>query len=153
MGFTWTKGNKNILSKYSWGQLLQIKKLADKAESAAEKIYPLWSQEDGPGDAFRHLYWSALMTVHLGFAMAKYVGDQHENIEGDYQERVKKGDLHKRTLMDLHNNHVGRQIGLANPRSSDAKLTKECQKAISLGRAKVLLKTKEEADKQGGETL
>jgi hypothetical protein len=130
------EGDCNSIKKLSWSQLGMVRKCTAKARSEAQKRYPMWSQEDGPGDAFRHAYWSSLMTRDLGFAVAKYVGDQHENIAG--------GNDAKKKEMDLHNNHLGRQIALANPVASDEVLAKACGEAITKGRAKVIFKTKAE---------
>ena len=70
-----------------------------KAEAEAEKRYP-YSLTGGEGDAFRHAYWSALMTRAAGPKLAKKIGDAHE----DFPHNEDRD-------MDLHNNQVGREIG------------------------------------------
>jgi hypothetical protein len=122
-------GDRNTVRKFTWGQLWRIKKLADKAWAATRALYPNASMEDDHADAFRHAYWSALMTAHLGPSIAKYVGDQHENVEDNPADRKE---------MDLFNNHLGRQIALANMRGSDEDLQTACRNAVAQGRAKVI---------------
>ena len=61
------------------------------------------STHNDAGDAFRHVYWSALITFWQGAESAKQWTDAHERSHpNDAGEQV----------MDLYNNHIGRQIGL-----------------------------------------
>jgi hypothetical protein len=61
-------------------------------------------------DAFRHAAWNAR---DLGAAEAKRFGDAHEaNTVQPYGERV----------MDLHNNEVGRSLGVSQTRLSDQEI-------------------------------
>ena len=54
------------------------------------------------GDAFKHCYMSAELTLLLGYSLAKKLTDKHENWEGNPENEK---------LMDLHNNEVGLRIG------------------------------------------
>ena len=133
----YSKGDCNSVKKLTWSQLWTVQSCKSKAWDETRKRYPSWSFEDGPGDAFRHAYWSALMTRELGLATAKYVGDQHENLAG--------GNDPKKEAMDLHNNHLGRQIALKHPKGSGGVLAAACARAVKQGGAKIILKTKAEA--------
>ena len=54
------------------------------------------------GDAFKHCYFQAELTLFLGNKIAEWIGDKHEdnNLLNNEKERN----------MDLHNNEVGRNI-------------------------------------------
>ena len=58
---------------------------------------------DGFADAFQHCYWSARMTIGLGYADAKTIGDLHEHDSPDYTPA--------RERMDQWNNRQGRNLG------------------------------------------
>lgn len=62
---------------------------------------------NGPQDAVRHAYWSALMTVRVAGFIAEGVGTGHEG------GTIAKGEPHNESVMDLENNAIGRQIGQA----------------------------------------
>jgi uncharacterized protein DUF6973 len=57
---------------------------------------------NGKGDAFKHAYWSALLTFYMTETWAKAITNAHER-------RPKNPAIEKR--MDLHNNAVGRGHG------------------------------------------
>jgi RHS repeat-associated protein len=107
--------------------------LADQAREWALILYPASStqgvntQRAGEGDAFRHCYWSALMTLQWDAATAKGFGDRHEQLtKEERRERVRDNQKLLRTFglrgtarqawlfyfaerrMDWHNNRVGR---------------------------------------------
>jgi hypothetical protein len=72
-------------------------------------------------DAFRHAYWSYKLSEAFGVDKAKEIGDAHERMslqmEGSPKNRAlgrNTGQLNPRGegLMDLYNNHVGRQLYL-----------------------------------------
>lgn len=63
---------------------------------------------NGEMDAVRHAYWFADLTARQDTAWAKAWGDAHENYPGN--DPLEKA-------MDLHNNAVGRSIGLLHPTS------------------------------------
>jgi hypothetical protein len=62
------------------------------------------------GDAWRHAEWSRRMTEDLGEGWAVIFGYEHE-IEGVLGIDRKKRQMLDETLMDLHNNRVGRRAG------------------------------------------
>lgn len=88
---------------------------AEDALSRAEAIYPAETLYQGTGDAFRHCYWSARMTIDLGEETAKTIGDNHEAETEDGEDKN----------MDLSNNRSGRIIGKTASNYGDA--SKTCQ--------------------------
>lgn len=101
---------------------------ADTASAEAANLYPAGTLHNGTGDAFRHCYWNALMTIHINPDQAKKVADQHEDSSsGPENEKI----------MDRKNNEVGREIG---KNSADVNAAKEgCQTAVTDGRLQVSL--------------
>lgn len=97
---------------------------SNTAGAAAKNLFPK-TLHNGRGDAFRHCYWSALMTIHMGRATAAEFGDRHEESPG--QPNIEY-------VMDQRNNAIGRDhvgrytsspsIALSNcrARAKDAKL-------------------------------
>ncbi|MEQ9504120.1 MAG: hypothetical protein RIT81_45115 [Deltaproteobacteria bacterium] len=82
------------------------------AQAAAERTgLPMFS--GGPGDAFRHTYWNAIMTRRVGPEIAEKFATAHETGSGN-------PPAHQ--TMDLHNNAVGRRIAIDNPDASEAAL-------------------------------
>ncbi|KAH6904118.1 secreted protein [Coprinopsis sp. MPI-PUGE-AT-0042] len=70
---------------------------ADAASSAAQSNFPS-SLHNGKGDAYRHCYWNARMTIDIGATKAKEIGDAHE--AGSSGPQAEKN-------MDLSNNATG----------------------------------------------
>lgn len=99
---------------------------------------------DGPGDAFRHCYWSALITRTFGAKLAREATDAYENIERpDYHVvRSREGysvrSIRSDSRMDLHNNEVGVQIGLELRTATEEELADRCEEAVRSGRCVVL---------------
>ena len=79
-------------------------------------ITPGVREPDVAGDTFRHCYWSALMTSHLGRAAAEEFGNRHEARTG----LNSKGMARKE--MDLQNNKIGRAIGEQATSIKDARI-------------------------------
>lgn len=79
-----------------------VARIAIHARNRAAALYP-HSIESGPGDAFRHAYWNALMVKHVGWWAAKAWADAHEY--GPSPTTLKKRMLRK---MDFFNNKAGR---------------------------------------------
>ena len=72
---------------------------AQRAVNIAQSRYPN-SIHNGNGDAFRHAFFSELNAATLGVALAKQLGDAHEQQSSSQLE----------TQMDLFNNEQGRQV-------------------------------------------
>jgi hypothetical protein len=102
---------------------------ADEALKAAQQLFPANTLHNGKGDAFRHCYWNARMTIGLGSDNAKTIGDNHED-GSDGPEAEKR--------MDRANNASGVQIGLnAGGSSKTAKYANAkdaCRAAAAAGR-------------------
>lgn len=95
---------------------------ANTAFNTAAELYPD-STHNGPGDAFRHCYWNALMAIHINPDQAKTVADNHEELgSGPEAERQ----------MDYKNNEIGREIGSNSPDEESAK--NGCIGAVDSGR-------------------
>jgi hypothetical protein len=99
-------------------------KARDEAFAATAAAYPgdpaAWNNE---ADAFRHAYVNFRMTKDMGVDAAKMFADAHERYSGN-----KIGE----TMMDLHNNHMGRQLA-SNAYLGSLDPTYVIKKAISTG--------------------
>lgn len=100
------------------------KTMAKQALDGAQQIADQtgWGIHNGGADAWRHCYWSARMTTEFGPGTAEAFGTRHENAE-DGEEPSAERD------MDLHNNEVGREIGLSDPNNTWGK----CLDAVNSG--------------------
>lgn len=117
---------------WNWGLCVGVNDLADESTKKAEDVSKKykWSLHNGGADAFRHCYWSGLMTMAYGTGVAKGFGDRHEDIDAPekpnkpntkdkkklkkWEEDVKKwkekyDDWKNEREMDLHNNRKGRE--------------------------------------------
>lgn len=96
---------------------------ADLAAAESRTSYPTSTLHNGIGDAFRHCYWNALMTLSIGRDQAKKVADLHEdnNTTGPHLERV----------MDLKNNEIGRQVGSESKTAEEAR--DKCKDHVATG--------------------
>ena len=84
------------------------------ARSSTEILFGDADSTDDPGDAFRHCYWSARLTIDMGVRTAKGFGDRHESHSTTTEsERRSK-------VMDLTNNAHGRNAGSAVTGNRDA---------------------------------
>lgn len=110
---------------------LSVGKVQDNAEKALAEAKNRFPRElhNGRGDAFRHCYWSALMTRDIGFLNTKSITDAHEDFPGNPPAEKD---------MDLHNNMQGILIGLGHKKSSDKEIAGLCEAALRAGRLKVL---------------
>lgn len=69
---------------------------------------------DGEGDAFRHTLWNYRMSQDIGRSEAKKFGDAHERGNAYLQysrgQEYGAGNSPGSRNMDLHNNHIGRNL-------------------------------------------
>ncbi len=81
-------------------------------------------------DAFRHCFWSSVLSRDIGYFWAKAFTDAHESNPGNPANEKE---------MDLHNNSVGLKIGFYYfiP-DSNTSLSDKCNKALENGELKVL---------------
>lgn len=77
---------------------------SETALQTAAYRFPGQTLRNNEADAFRHCFWSALMTLHIGVSQAKIVGDNHEKYGNNPAAEQN---------MDLFNNAVGLQVGLS----------------------------------------
>lgn len=95
-----------LFKKYP-GKAAKAITCASQASDMAERLWKSWSLWQGNGDAFRHAYWSALMTIHIDKDFAYKESYAHEGYELGTYSKIKDID----TKMDLENNHRGRDLG------------------------------------------
>ncbi|RPB03970.1 hypothetical protein L873DRAFT_1825894 [Choiromyces venosus 120613-1] len=108
---------------------------ATEALTAAQQNFPANTLHNGKGDAFRHCYWNARMTVDMGQDTAKTFADLHEEGGGG---PAAEGE------MDLANNASGRKFGeeVKSGGGDDgdkyARALAKCKSAANSGVLKVL---------------
>lgn len=80
--------------------------LADEASDWAQANATILGGglHNGKADAARHAYWNVLMSVEMDKFTAEGAGTAHE------RTGIENGYPHNETVMDLHNNDVGRSI-------------------------------------------
>lgn len=102
-----------------------IRKASDKARLEARRRFPGPGLRNGHGDAFRHCYWSALLSRDIGAENARAFTMAHEDFSNNPAgERA----------MDIHNNGVGISIGQAFVSASDTALSNQCAAALTRGK-------------------
>lgn len=108
---------------------LQAKAYGDQATSQAQAWYPSSMLYNGAGDAFRHCWWSALMTRNQSVYVAAIVGDLHEHYAVGQPANEKD--------MDLYNNARGRDV--AGMTVNDSHAANYCFNASLNGTLRVLV--------------
>lgn len=93
-----------------WSWAVSYAFTAELTQAQADAVAEV-SRNDGPADALRHCYWSALLASQLAYNDAMRVVMSHEfgPTEGSMSSK-----------MDIHNNSVGLRIGVANKRAQGA---------------------------------
>ena len=92
------------------------------------------SIHNGPADAARHCYWSALLASKLTYNEAMRVVFTHEFNQID--SGVAQDQLEAR--MDLHNDRIGLEIGTRNKGASDIDLRDAVMKALFSGQLRFI---------------
>jgi len=95
---------------------------ASDAFDATDSSFPGISAWNNEADAFRHAFWNYKMAKTMGVDRAKLFADAHERYS-----RNAVGE----TIMDLHNNNVGRQLFIGNPTGNPTSII---QNAINVGK-------------------
>ncbi|MFZ5904485.1 MAG: DUF6973 domain-containing protein [Chloroflexota bacterium] len=108
---------------------LKMWMMQQDALNAAEAQFPndldgIWND---PGDAFRHAYWSALITREYGAEFASEFTTAHETEYSD------QWDAREQAFMDLHNNEVGIRIAITVPNLSNQQLQDKIIEALRAG--------------------
>lgn len=101
----------------------------DKAFAETVKRFGHQGRNDN-SDAFRHCYWSALLTRDVGFLAAYAFTTAHEDVPSNPPAEKE---------MDLHNNMPGMVIGIRHKGSSDDQILSDaCFSALAAGKLKVI---------------
>jgi hypothetical protein len=114
-----------------WNLCLRVQELSGASLHVAEEIAIDKERRihNGDGDAFRHCYWSGLMTKEFGWETAKGFGDRHEYNEDQHSFEASA---------DLYNNRQGRiwaqQVDDIGRRCLDGMLNNELQIVIPYAR-------------------
>ena len=104
-----------VLQQYDFDQtdLSIMQFLMVGSESAARKYYDKMDGDprlyQDPGDAYRHAYWSASMTLIFGEQFARDFTTAHET------QFPTDPDPRENSFMDMYNNETGIHIALSNP--------------------------------------
>jgi hypothetical protein len=103
-------------------------------------------ENGGQVDAFRHAYWMALLSQHICWRKACWLGKAHE--KGNYldfkKHKTEEGILPDSIsgAMDLFNNRIGIEIGRVNKKVSEADLQSMVRDSILSGKMKVIYKNR-----------
>jgi len=106
------------------GVCVRAQASANSALSYANQYFP-GTVHNGKGDAFRHCYWSARMTIEDGPAAAYLVAQHHED--------TAKGQPAIEKDMDMRNNGIGRSVGGGKGSHSEASVRSTCQTRATAG--------------------
>ena len=124
-----------------WNKLNPSEKLAVAAHPVLASVVPKAAENafaetksrfghqghNDKSDAFRHCYWSSLITRDAGVLAALSFTTAHEDFPENPPEEKE---------MDLHNNSVGIVIGIS--KAADKILSDACYKALQDGKLKVM---------------
>lgn len=125
-----TVGEYRVLAELAATQgPLAVKDFFDIKQAAIDEASrrfppPDGNTSDNHTDAFRHTYWNALMTQRFGEEWTRKFATAHER---------RPGDPAPREAMDLYNNEIGRQIGMANPKAPPEELAAQVESAVRGG--------------------
>ncbi|GGK49915.1 DUF6973 domain-containing protein [Nocardia camponoti] len=119
---------EKLYATHGIGAVGQALTLPDVANAAADE-YSRGTRADGQGDAYRHMYWNAMMTQKFGEDWAQTYATAHEKSAANDPQRE---------AMDLWNNELGRKIGAANPNASPEELQALVRQEVESGRAVVI---------------
>ncbi|MBM7773222.1 RHS repeat-associated protein [Actinokineospora baliensis] len=118
-----------ILSNMSLSETNTFHSIFKKTLWMGKHAYEGRGETDGHADAFRHMYWNAMMSRQFGEQWTIEYTTAHE----------RKPDANKVAMaMDLYNNEQGRRIARENPHASEQQLVKIIDKAIRDGEAVVI---------------
>lgn len=105
-----------------------IKDSKERAFSETKKVFGRNGRNDR-SDAFRHCYWSALLSKELGYLNALEFTTAHESSPLNDKSEKK---------MDLFNNSVGLKIG--QNKESSLTISEQCLAALKGNKLKVIAK-------------
>lgn len=116
-----------------WSRILAGLRTEGLPEAEAAARYQA-SIHNGPADAARHCYWSALLASKLAYNDAMRVVFTHEFGQIDSAEAGERLEAR----MDLHNDRVGLEIGTRNKGAGDADLTVMVLQALFTGQLRFI---------------
>lgn len=106
--------------------VLIIEEAKSTAFSETQRRFGINGHNDR-SDAFRHCFWSALLSRELGFMNALEFTTAHESSPSNPPNEKE---------MDLHNNRVGLHIGRQG--GSNASIALKCMEVLPSGHLKVI---------------
>ncbi|MBR0647458.1 DUF6973 domain-containing protein [Plastoroseomonas hellenica] len=117
----------------SWSKVISYAFLKDLPEAQKEERAEA-SRNNGPADAVRHGYWSALLSSKLSYNDAMRVVFAHE------ADQIRSEDplVKLASTMDLHNNQVGLDIGALAKGAANEVLREAVLKALFEGRLRFI---------------
>lgn len=124
-----TVAEAEMLDRLSMGDKIRFYRMMVEAEDTAKDMYPGDVHQDDQTDAFRHVYWNALMTQEFGPEWTQEYASKHEG---------RPDNAAVREAMDLHNNEIGRNIAVQNPDASPEELRELARQAVEKGDAVVI---------------
>lgn len=137
MGVTMNDAEWNFCRwTWNWGLCVGVNSLASKALKEAENVSSKygWEIHNGGADAFRHCYWSGIMTSVYDSKTAKGFGDRHEDTP---KPKDKKNAIQWQNEkdMDLFNNQKGRDW-----MTSKVSIKDKCIEGVKKGNLRILTK-------------
>jgi len=120
-----TKKEKEYVLKHP-DHILTIKESKEIAFAETKKQFGKNGRND-KSDAFRHCYWSALLSKELGYSNALEFTTAHES---------SPLNIKAEKTMDLHNNKIGLKIG--QNKKSTLSISLQCLAALRGGKLKVI---------------
>ena len=118
-------GEAEMLEKLSLEQQLRMYQIYANAIATEKRFSKENTSNNGIPDAFRHAYWSALLTRRFGSEWAQRYTDAHE---------TNKGNRAAQEFMDRSNNRQGIHIAQAHPGAPDEEIAQKVAQAIKDGR-------------------
>lgn len=109
----------------------KLRSILDEARRVTEERFPDAHRDGQIGNAFKHAYWSALLTREFGAEKAEQFTSAHE---GDPDTKPLR---QANESMDLYNNEIGRQIAQYNPNASHNELADQVEHAVRNGQVVV----------------
>jgi RHS repeat-associated protein len=102
-----TDAEKKLAKENPMKFALAIAAGREAVRATKERFSDVEAADGGPGNAFQHAYWNALMEQWVGDNFASRYATAHEDFGPNHI-------LDADNMMDLYNNQVGRMIGAAS---------------------------------------
>jgi hypothetical protein len=112
-------------------QQVRFRQLVDEVYDEAGRHYSdAQGTIDNHNDAFRHVYWSAMLSREFGAEFAQQYTSAHETAPWNTMAGSE--------AMDLYNNRIGLALAAEHPDASPAELARLADEAVRGGRAVVI---------------